>query len=73
MKSSYCSVPSNYFTSFQAEIEAVLVQRADRHSFEASEVSHLCTFIFCAIIKAIRKRYGILKGKVLAPTLKQLF
>lgn len=37
------------------KIGAVLVQQAGRHSFEASEVSHLLIFIFCAIIKTIRK------------------
>ena len=37
------------------KIGAVLVQQADRRSFEASEVSHLFIFIFCVIIKTIRK------------------
>ncbi|EMB34968.1 hypothetical protein HMPREF9726_00734 [Treponema denticola H-22] len=37
------------------KIGAVLVQQADRRSFEASAVSHLFIFIFCVIIKTIRK------------------
>ncbi|WP_253683901.1 hypothetical protein [Treponema denticola] len=37
------------------KIRTVLVQQAYRRSFEASTVSHLFVFIFCAIIKVIRK------------------
>ena len=56
MKSSYCSVHSNYFTSFQAEIVAVLLQQADRCSFKASEVSALVYFYILCNNKNYKKK-----------------